>query len=168
MKALYPQPNGNIAIIFLEDGTDHQEVCKRVTPHNTPFLICEDSDLPANWSTSSSWECDFSNPSGIGMGAQRWFIAQAEANIVEILARTEPAAPTPLGPLVISGEVTEEVQAAYDAYLAEFAAGNAAIAAKHHAELVRFFAQQDEDEEAQLAIIEQMKAEVLQLEGVVL
>jgi hypothetical protein len=83
MKGLYTQTNGEIAIIFLQYGDDYHQVCLRCTPHNTPFLICEDSDLPEDWSTSAAWECDFSTPSGIGMGAQRYFIAQAAAVIAD-------------------------------------------------------------------------------------
>jgi hypothetical protein len=81
MKGLYPQASGEIAIIFLQDGDDFDAVCKRITPYNTPYLIVDDSDLPEDWSTSAAWECDFSSPSGIGMGPQRYFIAQAAAVI---------------------------------------------------------------------------------------
>jgi hypothetical protein len=81
MKGLFPQANGEIAIIFLQGGDSYHEVCKRVTPYGTPYLIVEDSALPADWSTSAAWEADFSNPDGIGMGPQRWFIAQADAVI---------------------------------------------------------------------------------------
>lgn len=83
MKGLFPQTNGEIAIIFLQDGDDYHQVCLRCTPYNTPYLIVEDSDLPADWSTSAAWEADFSQPNGIGMGPQRWFIAQAAAVIAD-------------------------------------------------------------------------------------
>lgn len=131
MKGLYPQASGEIAIIFLQGGDDYQEVCKRVTPNGAPYLIVPDDDLPTDWSTSAAWEADFSNPDGFGMGAQRYFIAQAEAAIVDILARVVPD--------------TEDQK-----------------------QLIAFFTQQDNDQDAQLALIEQMKAEVFQLEGVTL
>lgn len=171
MKALYPQANGEIAIIFLQDWDNYHEVCKRVTPHNTPYLICEDADLPSDWSTSAAWECDFSHPHGIGMGPQRYFIAQAEANIVDILARAEPVAPETVLPdaFVPDPEKTDEENEVTQAnYMASVIALNNANTARHQKALVAFFTQQDNDQERELALIEQMKAEVFQIEGVVL
>jgi len=84
MKILYPQTNGEIAIIMpCECDLTIEQIAQKDVPYNTPYIICEDSDLPANWETSAAWECDFSSPSGIGMGAQRWFIAQAAAVIAD-------------------------------------------------------------------------------------
>jgi hypothetical protein len=91
MKGLYPEANGEIAIIFLKDGDDFDSVCQRCTPYNTPYLIVEDSDLPEDWSTSAAWDADFSTPDGIGMGPQRWLIAQAQATIAALEALPEPA-----------------------------------------------------------------------------
>jgi hypothetical protein len=45
---------------------------------------------------------------------------------------------------------------------------NANAAARHQKALIAFFAQQDNDRNRELALIAQMKAEVLQLEGVTL
>lgn len=83
MKGLYLQTNGEIAIIFLQDDEDYHRVCLRCTPHNTPYLIVEDSDLPEDWSTSSAWEADFSTPDGYGLGPQRYFIQKAQQEIQE-------------------------------------------------------------------------------------
>lgn len=125
MKIIYPQTNGEIAIIMPCDcGLTTEQIAAKDVPFGVPFLICEDIDLPEDWSTSAAWECDFSSPSGIGMGAQRWFIAQAEAALAALAAV----------------EITEETNVD-----------------QHNAEVWRHN-----------ALIAQMKAEVLQLEGVTL
>lgn len=116
MKIIYQNPDNTIAIIMPCDcGMTTEQIAEKDVPHGIPYLICEDTDIPADWSTSSSWECDFSTPHGIGLGAQRYFIREAEAKIVEIKARAP-----------------------------------------------------DGDISRQQALIAQMKAEVLQLEGVAL
>ena len=85
MKIIYQEPTGGIAIIVPVEGCglSIEQIAAKDTPYGIPYIICADGDLPADWSTSAAWEADFSSPSGIGMGAQRWFIAQAAAVIAD-------------------------------------------------------------------------------------
>lgn len=75
MKILYPQTNGEIAILMPVEncGLSVMEIGLKDVPAGVPFLIVEDSDLPSDWSTSSAWEVDFSKPTGVGMGAEAFF-----------------------------------------------------------------------------------------------
>lgn len=95
MKIIYLNYAGQMVIVTPVASWPIHQIAKKDVPYGVPYLIVEDSDLPADWSTSAAWEADFSNPDGIGMGAQRWFIAQAEAELIEISQRTEPSAPVP-------------------------------------------------------------------------
>jgi len=99
------------------------EVAKKCVPFGVPFLIIENNELPSA-ETQSAWEANFSSPDGVGMGPQRWFIAQAETKLAELAAV----------------EITDELDID-----------------QHNAEVTR-----------QNALIAQMKAEVLQIEGVAL
>jgi len=136
MKIIYPQYNGEIAITYELEGWSMDDLAKLTTPFDTPYLIVEDIELPEDWSTSSAWEADFSNPDGIGMGPQRWFIAQAESKISAISALPEPEQPE-------------------------------SVSDEDHASVVARFNEAREGMKAQQqAIIDQMKAEVLQIEGV--
>lgn len=83
MKIIYQNQDDTIAIIMPVEGCGLtiEQIAQKDVPFGVAYLITEDSDLPEDWSTSSAWEADFSSPSGIGMGAQRYFIAQAAAVI---------------------------------------------------------------------------------------
>lgn len=84
MKIIYPAKDGTIAIIFpCECGLSVQEIAKKDVPYNAPFLIVPDNALPEDWTLSTAWEASFSNPTGFGLGPQRWFIQQAAAVIAD-------------------------------------------------------------------------------------
>lgn len=85
MKIIYKQLDNTIAIIIPVDGCGLtiEQIAQKDTPYGIPYLICDDSDLPEDLATLAAWEADFSNPDGIGMGPQRWFIAQAAAVIAD-------------------------------------------------------------------------------------
>lgn len=89
MKIIYPYSNGEIAITFELEGWDMHELARMTTPNGTPYLIVKDSDLPADWSTSAAWECDFSQPHGTGIGPHRWHIEQAGKRIEAAQAMLE-------------------------------------------------------------------------------
>ena len=74
MKILYPQTNGEIAILMpCECGLTIKEIAMKDVPAGTPYLIVEDSVLPSDWTYSSAWEVDFSKPDGYGIGAEQFF-----------------------------------------------------------------------------------------------
>lgn len=152
---IHPNPDATIAIVMpaADCGLTIEQIAQKDTPYGQPYFIVDAADLPADWSTSHCWECDFSVPHGTGMGAQRFFIAQANAALTEIAQRQQPeqiaVLPQPDG---ISDEeyaaYVSEVHTANQRALEVFEAGCANDTARCH------------------AIINQMKAEVLALEGV--
>lgn len=84
MKIVYQNQNDEVVIIMpCECGLTIEQIAQKDVPYNAPYLIVEDSDLPADWSTSAAWEADFSSPSGIGMGPQRYFIQKAQQEIAQ-------------------------------------------------------------------------------------
>lgn len=80
MKIIYPQADNQIAIIMPCDcGLTIEQIAQKDVPYAAPYLIVDDGDIPD--APIGALEADFSNPHGIGMGAQRYFIAQAAAVI---------------------------------------------------------------------------------------
>lgn len=154
MKIIYPGADGDISIIIpnLSCGLSTAHIAQKDVPHGTPYLIVDDSDLPEDWSMSHCWECDFSSPHGHGMGSQRWFIAQAEAALAEIAARVF----TPVEPGPQFDGVSDEEYALHVGIMAQ---ANASAQAA-------FEAQNQADTDRANALIAQMKAEVLNIEGV--
>lgn len=106
MKIIYPQTNGEIAIIFpVATAMAVEQIAQKDVPHGTPYLIVNDSDLPADWATSAAWEADFSNPDGIGMGPQRWFIAQA----ADVIANPESTTEQIEAAMLLSEQMQREI-----------------------------------------------------------
>lgn len=79
MKIIYPQTNGEIAIVspVLSSGLSVEEIARKDVPAGAPYLIVLDTDIPADLSTSAAWECDFSSPTGYGIGPEAWFAERA-------------------------------------------------------------------------------------------
>jgi hypothetical protein len=175
MKIIYPNTDNTIGIIMPCDcGMTTEQIAEKDTPYNAPYLICEDSDLPADWSTSHAWECDFSTPHGVGLGAQRYFIREAEAKIVEIEGRSDPVQAAEVPVLSIEevqwteGTPEDDKPALYAEYVAGVTESNKVAQTQYESELTSFYATQSSDLAREQALIAQMKAEVLQLEGVTL
>ena len=78
---------GKITQTPVPEGTDAMQEALKITPYEQPFLIVGSEDLPDF--AQESWEADFSNPHGHGLGAQRYFIQQAEAEIEALQALPE-------------------------------------------------------------------------------
>lgn len=172
MKIIYPNSDGGIAVLHPTGALPVEEVARKDVPFGAPYLIVEDEAIPADRSARGAWEADFSAPDGFGIGAQRWFIEQAEAELLNVVSR---AAPSPAALLVAAGPDnlvfpedadSEQRAALYQAYVAEVAKENERIAAKNAQALAAFEKQKQDDAARCLATIAQMKAEVLQLEGV--
>lgn len=189
MISIYPNDLGTISVTRL--GADQMGDALRTTPFGVPFLILEDDAVPTDRTFRNAWEADFSAPHGTGMGPQRWLIQQAEAALTEIAARLAPAAPelfetdplviTPFDEVVWEGDLADisadEKRARYDAWVADTQAKHAAYAAdvdaynarqavQHEKVVANFQAQQQADTDRCNELIEQMKAEVLAVEGV--
>lgn len=76
MKVIYEFADG-LVVIHPTEVLPIEEVARKDVPFGAPYLIVEDNAIPTDRTFRAAWEADFSNPDGYGLGAQRWFIAQA-------------------------------------------------------------------------------------------
>lgn len=81
---VYRHRNGTLAMSMPTSKALEQygieEIARKDVPYGVPYLLVPAADLPQD-APQESWEADFSNPTGIGLGQQRWFIEQAAAVI---------------------------------------------------------------------------------------
>ncbi|HEX4917148.1 MAG TPA: hypothetical protein VFV43_04555 [Limnobacter sp.] len=84
MKLIFPNDQGGICIITSTGELSLDIVAKKDVPFGAPYLIVDNSFFPEDRTFRDAWEADFSNPDGYGLGPQRWFIEQAEAEIAFI------------------------------------------------------------------------------------
>jgi hypothetical protein len=78
-RILYPTNEG-ISILIPTGELDILEVARKDVPANTPYLIVNTEDIPADRTFRNAWEANFSNPDGYGIGAEAWFAEQEELN----------------------------------------------------------------------------------------
>lgn len=78
-RIIYPKENGSIALVIPvpECGLTIEEIARKDVPAGVPYLIVNESDLPADHTFFDAWEADFSNPDGHGIGHEAWFAEQA-------------------------------------------------------------------------------------------
>jgi hypothetical protein len=79
MAKIIISPGGNGSISILYPATDKipiEEIARKDVPAGVPFLIVEDTELPATREDRYAWTADFSNPDGVGIGAEAWFAEQ--------------------------------------------------------------------------------------------
>jgi hypothetical protein len=76
MKIIYPSGSG-IAILHPTGELPLEEVARKDVPAGVPYLIINDTDIPADRTFRDAWEADFSNPHGYGIGQEAWFAEQA-------------------------------------------------------------------------------------------
>ncbi|MEK6788518.1 MAG: hypothetical protein AABY68_06165 [Pseudomonadota bacterium] len=124
MKIIYPNESC-ISVIHTSGALPLEQVALKDVPYGVPFLFVEDSDVPSNREGRGAWEADFSQPNGAGMGAERWFIAQAEGKINALQALPEPEQPQD-----VSDEVHAEAVSIFRTGLASLIAQEKALIAQ--------------------------------------
>ena len=67
ISVIHPAVNTTIPI---------NEIARKDVPAGVPYLIIEDTDLPANRDFREAWTADFSTPDGTGIGPDAWFAEQ--------------------------------------------------------------------------------------------
>jgi hypothetical protein len=77
---IYPQDNGNIALVIPTGELSIEDVAQKDVPAGVPYLIVDSADVPSDDTFFGAWEADFSNPDGHGIGADAYFAAQQEAD----------------------------------------------------------------------------------------
>lgn len=83
MKIIY-QNNTGICVVHALSNLPIEELASKDVPFGKPYLIVEDNVIPATKELRAAWTADFSVPNGTGLGAQRWFIKEAEKEIARL------------------------------------------------------------------------------------
>lgn len=73
---VYSQNNGNLAVVLPTGELPLNEVARKDVPAGVPYLIVDESDVPADETFFNAWEADFTTPDGYGIGADAWFAEQ--------------------------------------------------------------------------------------------
>jgi hypothetical protein len=83
-RIIYPTDDGGVAIIIpaAECGLTIEEIAAKDVPEGKPYQIVDVSDIPEDRTFRGAWEADFTNPDGVGIGADAWF-AEQEAKKLE-------------------------------------------------------------------------------------
>jgi hypothetical protein len=77
-RIIYPSDDGGVAIIIPADcGLTIEEIAAKDVPEGKPFKIVDVADIPTDRQWRNAWEADFTNPDGVGIGADAWFAEQA-------------------------------------------------------------------------------------------
>ena len=76
-RIIYPKDDGGVAIIIPTGEIDLAEVARKDVPAGVAYKIVDVADIPSDRTFRNAWEADFSNPDGVGIGADAWFAEQA-------------------------------------------------------------------------------------------
>jgi hypothetical protein len=77
-RIIYPTDDGGVAVIIPADcGLTIEEIAAKDVPAGKPYKIVDAADIPTDRQWRNAWEADFSNPDGVGIGADAWFAEQA-------------------------------------------------------------------------------------------
>lgn len=86
---IYPQANNVVTAVYSTGVLPIEEVCRKDVPAGVPYKIVDSADLPTDMTFRDAWEADFSNPDGVGIGADAWFAEQAEIKAAEEAAQQQ-------------------------------------------------------------------------------
>lgn len=77
-RIIYPNEIGGVALITpaMNCGLTVDEIARKDTPAGRPYLILDTTPELMDFLFFDAWEADFSNPDGIGIGAEAWFALQ--------------------------------------------------------------------------------------------
>jgi hypothetical protein len=74
---IYPSDDGGVAIIIPTGDIEIAEVARKDVPAGVAYKIVDVADIPSDRTFRNAWEADFTNPDGVGIGADAWFAEQA-------------------------------------------------------------------------------------------
>jgi hypothetical protein len=75
-RIIYPTDNG-VSILIPTGELAIEEVARKDVPAGVAYKIVDVADIPTDRTFRDAWEADFSNPDGVGIGADAWFAEQA-------------------------------------------------------------------------------------------
>lgn len=73
---IYPNGIGGICLVVPTGELSIEQVARKDVPAGTPYLIFDADQVPADHTFFAAWEADFSDPHGVGIGADAWFAEQ--------------------------------------------------------------------------------------------
>jgi hypothetical protein len=76
-RIIYPSDDGGVAIIIPTGDIEIAEVARKDVPAGVAYKIVDVADIPSDRTFRNAWEADFTNPDGVGIGADAWFAEQA-------------------------------------------------------------------------------------------
>lgn len=76
---IYQSKTGNAILVIPASNCDIliEEIARKDVPAGLPYHIVDATQIPTDRTFYEAWEADFSNPTGLGIGAQAWFAEQA-------------------------------------------------------------------------------------------
>lgn len=76
MKCVLYDRDGFLSVVSPAAGTDPHDVALRCVPEGVPYLIVPVSELPTDPAYREAWAADFSEPDGVGVGVENYFLAK--------------------------------------------------------------------------------------------
>ena len=81
-RIIYPTDDGGVAVLIPTGEIEIAEVARKDVPAGVAYKIVDVADIPEDRTFRGAWEADFTNPDGVGIGADAWF-AEQEAKKLE-------------------------------------------------------------------------------------
>lgn len=63
---VYPNGSGGVCVVHPTGELPLDQVALKDVPNGVPYLILNDTDMPADRAYRDAWVADFSTPDGIG------------------------------------------------------------------------------------------------------
>jgi hypothetical protein len=76
-RIIYPTDDGGVAVLIPTGELELAEVARKDVPAGVAYKIVDVADIPSDRTFRNAWEADFTNPDGVGIGADAWFAEQA-------------------------------------------------------------------------------------------
>ena len=76
-RIIYPTDDGGVAVLIPTGEIAVEEVARKDVPAGVAYKIVDVTDIPSDRTFRNAWEADFTNPDGVGIGADAWFAEQA-------------------------------------------------------------------------------------------
>jgi len=78
-RVIYQNEEGGVSVLIPapECGLSIEEIARKDVPAGVPYKIVNDADLPEDQTFRDAWEVDITNPDGVGIGHDAWFVEKA-------------------------------------------------------------------------------------------
>ena len=82
-RIIYQNEEGGVSIVIPTGELAIEEVARKDVPAGVAYKIVDVADIPSDRTFRGAWEADFTNPDGVGIGADAWFAEQAAKKLEE-------------------------------------------------------------------------------------